>query len=126
MSSSTSITAIIPQLPSLDLARTSQFYQQLGFREIGRYPALLLLQFDAQELHFWLTTDATLGATSSCYLRVQHIDALHARYAAMPGLLRAEHQLAPRPWGMHEFYLIDPDGNLLKFGEPTQQVVPRT
>ena len=126
MSSSTSITAIIPQLPSLDLARSSQFYQQLGFREIGHYPALLLLQFDAQELHFWLTTDATLGATSSCYLRVQQIEVLHARYAAIPGLLQAEYQLAPRPWGMNEFYLIDPDGNLLKFGEPTQQVAPRT
>ena len=39
------------------------------------------------------------------------------------GLLVAQRglQVEPpqvRPWGMREFYVIDPHGNLLKFGEP--------
>ena len=41
--------------------------------------------------------------------------ALHADFAQR-GL-----QVAPpllRDWGMREFYVIDPHGNLLKFGEP--------
>ena len=40
---------------------------------------------------------------------------LHADFTAR-GL-----QLAPptvQPWGMKEMYVIDPHGNLLKFGEP--------
>lgn len=113
------ITAIIPQLPSTCLERTSQFYRQkLGFREVGRYPDLLVLKQEDQELQFWLTTDATLGETSSCYVRVTGIEALHQTYAAVPDLLRPEHVLAVRAWGMKEFYVLDPDGNLLKFGEP--------
>jgi len=115
------ISAIVPQLPSLNLERTSQFYRQkLGFREVGRYPDLLLLKLDEQELHFWLTTDDSLGPTCSCYLRVQGIELLHEKYAAVPGLLRAGDALAVRPWGMKEFYILDPDGNLLKFGEAVE------
>jgi len=115
------ITAIVPQLPSLNLERTSQFYRQkLSFREVGRYPDLLLLKLEEQELHFWLTTDDTFGAACSCYLRVQGIESLHEEYAAVPGLMRAEHALAVRPWGMREFYIVDPDGNLLKFGEAVE------
>ncbi|MDB5270365.1 MAG: glyoxalase/bleomycin resistance protein/dioxygenase family protein [Hymenobacter sp.] len=113
------LTAIVPQLPSTGLERTSQFYRQkLGFREVGRYPDLLILKWGEQELQFWLTTDATLASMSSCYVRVADIGALYKVYAAVPGLLRSEHALAVRPWGMNEFNIIDPDGNLLKFGEP--------
>lgn len=115
------ITAIVPQLPSLNLERTSQFYRQkLGCREVGRYPDLLLLKLNEQELHFWLTTNDPLTSACSCYLRVQGIDSLYEKYAAVPGLLRAEHLLAQRPWGMKEFYILDPDGNLLKFGEAVE------
>jgi len=28
-------------------------------------------------------------------------------------------EVADRTWGMREFYVWDPDGNLLKFGVPT-------
>jgi catechol 2,3-dioxygenase-like lactoylglutathione lyase family enzyme len=113
-----SITILIPQLPSTCLERTSQFYRQkLGCREVGRYPDLLMLKWNRQELHFWLTTDVKLAKTSSCYVRVEGITALYEAYAAVPGLLRPEHALALRPWGMNEFYVLDPDGNLLKFGE---------
>ncbi|MDO7874568.1 hypothetical protein Q5H93_07480 [Hymenobacter sp. ASUV-10] len=51
---------------------------------------------------------------------MQGIEALHESYAAVPGLLRPGHALAVRPWGMREFYILDPDGNLLKFGEPVE------
>jgi catechol 2,3-dioxygenase-like lactoylglutathione lyase family enzyme len=113
------IAAIVPQLPSTCLESTSQFYRQkLGFREVGRYPDLLMLKWGEQELHFWLTTDTSLAETCSCYVRVAGIAALYEIYLAVPDLLRPEHALEVRPWGMNEFYIIDPDGNLLKFGEP--------
>ena len=117
--SPTVITAIVPQLPSTCLERTSQFYRQkLGFREVGRYPDLLIVKWAEQELQFWQTADATLAKTCSCYVRVEGIEALYSTYAAVPDLVQPEHALAVRTWGMHEFYVLDPDGNLLKFGEP--------
>ena len=117
--SSPVITAIVPQLPSTCLESTSQFYRQkLGFREVGRYPDLLILRWDEQELQFWLTTDTLLAETCSCYVRVRGIEALYEAYAAVPDLIRPEHALTVRSWGMNEFYVLDPDGNLLKFGEP--------
>ena len=113
------VIAIVPQLPSTNLERTSRFYRQkLGFREVGRYPELLVLKLQEQELQFWLTADAALAESSSCYVRVRGVEALYADYAANPELLRPEHALAVRAWGMNEFYVLDPDGNLLKFGEP--------
>jgi catechol 2,3-dioxygenase-like lactoylglutathione lyase family enzyme len=116
---SPAITAIVPQLPSTCLEATSRFYRQkLGFREVGRYPDLLILKLQEQELQFWRTTDATLAENSACYVRVRNIAALYKAYTAVPELLRPEHALAVRAWGMNEFYVLDPDGNLLKFGEP--------
>jgi len=113
------INAIVPQLPSTCLESTSRFYRQkLGFREVGRYPELLILKLQEQELQFWLAADASAAAASSCYVRVRGIEALYKAYAAIPALLRAEHALAVQAWGMNEFYVLDPDGNLLKFGEP--------
>jgi len=119
--SSPVITALIPQLPSTNLEQTSRFYRQkLGCREVGRYPNLLVLHWQERELHFWLTTDATLAETSSCYIRVEEIEKFYQTCRAVPDLVRAEHALAVRPWGMNEFYIMDPDGNLLKFGEPVE------
>jgi catechol 2,3-dioxygenase-like lactoylglutathione lyase family enzyme len=113
------VAAIVPQLPSTCLESTSRFYRQkLGFREVGRYPELLVLKLQEQELQFWLTAAASLAETSSCYVRVRGIEALYHSYAAIPELLRPEHALAVRDWGMNEFYVLDPNGNLLKFGEP--------
>ena len=115
------IDALIPQLPSTNLEQTSRFFRQkLGCREVGRYPDLLVLKWEEQEIHFWLTADAALAESSSCYVRVRNIEALYETCRAVPGLLRPEHALAIRPWGMNEFYLLDPDGNLLKFGEPVE------
>lgn len=114
-----SLNTIVAQLPSLDLARTSQFYQQLGFRETGLYPDFLLLELHGHGLHFWLTDDRHLCENSSCYL---NITGIHAFYAQLPASLKHP-RAAPRAcaWGMTECYLHDPDGNLLKWGEPTDQ-----
>jgi len=117
------IQALIAQLPSTDLERTSQFYvRQLGFREVGRYGDFLILALGGHELHFWLTDDAHLCQNSSCYLRIVGLRAFYARVPAEIRHPRGE--LTARPWGMTECYLLDPDGNLLKCGEPTAPPVP--
>ena len=109
------ILATVPVLASLHLAETRQFYvERLGFTallEMGNY---LILQRDGCELHFWHCTERHIAENTSCYVRGDTA-ALHADFAQR-GLLVEPPQL--RDWGMREFHVIDPHGNLLKFGEP--------
>jgi catechol 2,3-dioxygenase-like lactoylglutathione lyase family enzyme len=109
----------IPILASLDLAETLQFYrEQLGFegQTFGDYA---ILRRDAMELHFWLAQDRIHPEHTACYIRGGQVPALHAEFAArgVPRLSAFE----VRPWGMREFHLIDPHGNLLRFGCAPQE-----
>lgn len=106
----------IPTLASLDQEETLLFYRdKLGFTLQRRDPDYLILRRDGIELHFWSCDDRQIAENTSCYLRVADVDALHREFAGR-GL-----DLPPpsvRMWGMKEFYIIDPHGNLLRFGQP--------
>jgi catechol 2,3-dioxygenase-like lactoylglutathione lyase family enzyme len=114
-SSGTGVQATVPVLASLNLAETLQFYTaRLGFAALLEMDNYLILQRDGCELHFWPCNDRHIAENTSCYVRGDTA-VLHADFAAR-GL-----QLAlpvVQPWGMKEMYVIDPHGNLLKFGEP--------
>lgn len=109
----------IPILPSLDIARTRTFYEdRLGF--VGQHYAAedyLIVRRGEIELHFWRTDDKALPPVSSAYVRGRDIRDLHADFTS-----RGAEKLSgitERSWGMTEFYVWDPDGNLLRFGVPT-------
>ncbi|MCB2407323.1 hypothetical protein [Hymenobacter lucidus] len=119
-----SLQAIVAQLPSTNLERTSRYYQQLGFWETGRHPTFLLLSLGGHELHFWLTDDVYLCQNSSCYLRIEGIQSFYRQLP--PAVLHPNGELRECSWGMTECYLLDPDGNLLKCGEPTAAAGPIT
>jgi catechol 2,3-dioxygenase-like lactoylglutathione lyase family enzyme len=109
-------------LPSLDLAVTKAFYVEvLGLRDVAyEGPDYLIVRRDRLELHFWLTDDGALPPVSSCYIRGGQIAALHEEFAE-----RKVERLSPfevRPWGMKEFYVHDPHGNLLRFGTDAGEV----
>ena len=114
-SSGSGVQAIVPVLASLNLAETLQFYTaRLGLAALLEMANYLILQRDGCELHFWPCNDRHIAENTSCYVRGDTV-ALHADFTAR-GL-----QLAPpivQLWGMKEMYVIDPHGNLLKFGEP--------
>lgn len=105
----------VPVLASLNLAETLQFYtRHLGFAPLLEMDNYLILQRDGCELHFWPCNERHIAENTSCYVRA-NTGVLHADFAAR-GL-----QVAPpviQPWGMKEMFVIDPHGNLLKFGEP--------
>ena len=109
------IHATVPVLASLDLAQSLQFYgERLGFACVLQAPDYLIMERDGCELHFWHTEERHIAENTSCYVRGD-TRALHADFARR-GLALAPP--AVRPWGMRELYVIDPHGNLLKFGEP--------
>ena len=109
------VRSTIPVLASLDIAQSRQFYaERLGFSCQQQAPDYLIMARNGCELHFWLCNERHVAENTSCYVRAD-TEALHADFAQR-GL-----PLAPpvvRPWGMKELYVIDPHGNLLKFGEP--------
>lgn len=110
------IQSTVPVLPSLDLAVSEAFYVgQLGFQVRLYMPGTyLIVERDGCEIHFWPCDDASIPRNTSCYVRAD-TDALHADFAQR-GLALTPPQ--DREWGMRELYVIDPHGNLLKFGEP--------
>ena len=108
--------AVMPVLPSLDLRETKAFYvEKLGLSEIVHEAEnYLILRRPGIELHFWLTDDASLCECTSVYIRGGGIDALYREYEGRNVLRPGGFE--ERPWGMKEFYVSDPHGNLLRFG----------
>lgn len=113
------LTAIIPKLPSRNLDATKNWYSAVLDAEVlGQYPYYLLLNIGGQELHFFLFRDLDPATNyGMCYLRTPDAQALYhtaqERNARMPELGHLEH----KAWGLLEFSLLDPDTNLLTFGQ---------
>lgn len=109
------ISSTIPVLASLNIGQSREFYSdKLGFACLQQAPDYLIMARDGCELHFWHCTDRSIAENTSCYVRGD-TGALHADFARR-GLSVAAPVVCA--WGMKELYVIDPHGNLLKFGEP--------
>ncbi|MGL4288416.1 MAG: bleomycin resistance protein [Phreatobacter sp.] len=118
------LIAAYPQLFTTDMSRACAFFtEKLGF-SIGflhgappfygqvtrdgtslnlRHVDIMPFTGDVRAAHHLL----------SAYVEVSDIDALHAEYQAKGADL---HQpLATQPWGVRDFVIRDPDGNLILF-----------
>jgi catechol 2,3-dioxygenase-like lactoylglutathione lyase family enzyme len=108
----------VPILPSRDLAETQAFYERLGFENRGAPPDVwdyLIIGREGAELHFFASPDLDPSASDhSCYLYVGDADAVHREWEATgtPGLDAPD----DTPYGMREFALVDPSGNLVRVG----------
>lgn len=114
------LTRACPLLAAADPAAAAAWYRdRLGFRVVSTYPddGYAIVRRDDVELHFWRCDDRRIAENTSAYLRVDGIDGLHGLMtgAAEGGRISP---VEDRAWGMREFYVWDPDGNLLRFGEP--------
>lgn len=115
------LTAIIPKLPMRNKEVTSAYYvDQLGFKEWGRndYPEYLMLEKDGQQLHFFAFPDLDpLSNYGQVYIRTNDIDRLYELLSAHGVAIHPNGALSLKPWGQKEFSLLDPDHNLLTFGQ---------
>jgi catechol 2,3-dioxygenase-like lactoylglutathione lyase family enzyme len=111
----------IPILAARDMAETTDFYGQLGFAVVRLYdafgPPYLLLRRDDVELHFVHSpeTDPT-ESDAGCYLRLEDAQAVYNEWEPL-GLAEV-HPPKDTPWGMREFFIVDPSGNLIRIGTP--------
>ena len=110
--------SIVALLASLDFDATVEFYRALDFILISRHDDYLLMRHGAQgpELHFWLTEDRSIAEATGAYVRTEDANALSARWRQALPKARIT-QPEDKPWGMREFYVFDPSGNLLRVGQ---------
>ena len=109
-----------PILPAQDLHRTREFYQSLGFKSGYNDDHYDILRRGNLVVHLEHQDDlAPAENHTSCYWRVANADALHHEFAALglpsEGVPRLTDPF-DEPWGMREFTLKDPSGNLIRVG----------
>ncbi len=107
-----------PVLPSLDFDETEAWYNRLGFKTLGRWESYLIVVHGTLELHFWPCDDRAICEASGAYLQVGDVEAYDAAWRPLIEAPARIGALADQPWGMREFPLWDPHGNLFRVGTP--------
>ncbi len=114
------LTSIHPKLPMRDKSATTAYYEkQLGFTAFGGdHPDYLMLQRDGIELHFFhfKGLDPATNYGQVC-IRTSAIDELYRALVEKGVPIHPNGALRSKAWGQREFALLDPDHNLLTFGQ---------
>ncbi len=77
-----------------------------------------MMQKDEIEIHFFLYKHLNpLENYGQVYLRTNDIDQLYHNFLEQNIAIHPNGKLQIKPWGQKEFSLLDPNGNLLTFGE---------
>jgi len=98
---------------------TKDYYiKQLNFTEISDYGDYLIINKDEIEIHFFefknLNPKENYGQV---YIRTNNIDKLYQTLLEEKVQIHPNGLLESKPWGQKEFSLLDPDNNLLTFGQ---------
>lgn len=122
MSDAVRFHSAAPCLPVRDMLRSLEFYQRvLGF-EPGHLeddpPVYATLHADDVAIHLALDLDGDKAGSGSCCVFVSNVDALFEACVAAGAKITRE--LEDSPYGLRDFNLTDPDGNVLLFGEPVR------
>ena len=116
------LTAINPKLPMRNKVLTRDFYvNQLDFRETGStdYDEYLMVQKDNIEIHFFEFKEIDPKENyGQVYIRTNEIDKLYKVMLDNKVSIHPNGHLQIKPWQQKEFSLLDPDNNLLTFGQP--------
>lgn len=113
------LTDINPKLPMRNKNATKTFYiGKLGFTEISDYGDYLLIKKDNIEIHFFEFKDLDPKENyGQVYIRTNDIDNLYQSLLDSNVNIHPNAPLQAKPWGQKEFALLDPDNNLLTFGQ---------
>jgi catechol 2,3-dioxygenase-like lactoylglutathione lyase family enzyme len=115
------LTEIHPKLPMRDKDVTRAYYiNQLGFHELGSvdYDGYLMLKKDQIEIHFFEFKALQLKENyGQVYIRTDTIDPFYQSLLDNKTRIHPNGNLETKAWGQKEFSLLDPDNNLLTFGQ---------
>lgn len=115
------LSQIIPKLPMRNKLTTRDFYvNHLGFDEIGNinFENYLMVKKDHLEIHFFLYQDIDVQTNyGQVYIRTLEIDHVYQELLNSNIAIHPNGKLTTKPWGQREFSILDPDNNLLTFGQ---------
>lgn len=115
------LTSVHPKLPMRDKAVTRDYYlNMLGFELASNtdYEGYLMVKKDQVELHFFEFKDLDPKENyGQVYFRTEDIEAVYQSFLEKKVPIHPAGPLQTKPWGQKEFALLDPDNNLLTFGQ---------
>ena len=115
------LTEIQPKLPMRDKKVTKEYYiNTLGFKEFGSvdYDHYLMIKKDQIQIHFFLFNELDPKENyGQVYIRTKNIDDFYQSLLGKKTQIHTNSPLEIKPWGQKEFALLDPDSNLLTFGQ---------
>jgi hypothetical protein len=115
------LTDINPKLPMRSKNITKDFYlNKLGFQEFGGadFDGYLMVQKDKIQIHFFEFEDLDPKENyGQVYIRTNDIDKFYQSLLDNKIPIHPNGDLQIKPWGQKEFSIVDPDNNLLTFGQ---------
>ncbi len=116
---------MIPTFASTDLDRTAEFWGRLGFVDTTRYDDhgfLIARHPSGLTLHFGLDEEVRPSENKvNAYLRCSTSDEAVALYEDWASVMPHDGVIQPPVttfYGLVEWPILDPDGNLLRVGGP--------
>jgi catechol 2,3-dioxygenase-like lactoylglutathione lyase family enzyme len=113
-----------PILPARNLDDTRAFYRRLGFTpwfDGHSWPGYEIMSRGDLVVHFFAAPALTVADNDAgCYWRVTNAHGWYQACAALDLPAEGIPRLTPvcdQPWGMREFALVDPSGNLVRIGQ---------
>ncbi|MBC2846042.1 bleomycin resistance protein [Winogradskyella flava] len=112
---------IHPKLPMRNKETTKDYYiNQLGFKQFGNrdYDGYLMIEKDNIQIHFFEFKDLNPKENyGQVYIRTDNISRFYQDLLDRTVEIHANGKLEIKPWGQKEFSLLDPDSNVLTFGQ---------
>ena len=110
--------SIIPKLPMRNKEVSKNFYiDLLEFKEIGNpnFKEYMMVSKENIEIHFFEFKDLNpLENYGQIYIRTEEIQEI---YQSIISKNIKVHPLEKKPWRQIEFSILDPDHNLITFGQ---------
>lgn len=104
-----------------DKAATRDYYlNKLQFEPFGSadYEGYLMVQKDGIQIHFFQFDGLDPAENyGQVYIRTDDIDGFYQSLLDRAVAIHPHGALEVKPWGQKEFSLLDPDNNLLTFGQ---------
>lgn len=106
-----------PGLKVHDLNAAKRYYVEvLGFTAGYSNEGYATLERDSVPGHLELDTSGNGAGRGFCYMRIENVDLLYQEFVANGA--HVDRPIEDSPYGMRDFNIADPDGNVLGFGAP--------